>query len=416
MAKLTKARIDAAKYAGKTYTGKDGRARHGDCILWDGGNGGMRGLGLRIHPSGRKTFILKYRTRNRRRRQLVIGDFGPPLTLVLARERARRELVKISDGEDPLADRRKAARAETVAQLAERYLVRHAEPKKRPKSVEEDRRMLRLHVIPRLGRRKVEDVDRRDIADLHHAMRATPYAANRVLSLLSKMFSLAEKWGIRADVSNPCRHVERFREERRERYLSVEELGSLAEALATVEREGNIGPHAVAAIRLLLLTGCRLREILGLRWEDVDLRARLLRLRSSKTGPKLVYLSAPAREVLSNIPRTEGFLYVVEGRNPSAPRADLTRPWRRIRILAQLEDVRIHDLRHTHAAVGAGLGLSLPMLGRLLGHTQPVTTARYAHLAVDPMHEAADRIGAELAAAMSGGEKASVAQLVRRRA
>ncbi|MCP3960298.1 MAG: tyrosine-type recombinase/integrase [bacterium] len=415
MAKLTKARIDVAKYAGKTYTGKDGRVRHGDCILWDGGNGGMRGLGLRIHPSGRKTFILKYRTRNQRRRQLVIGEFGT-LTLVQARRRARRKLVKISDGEDPLADRRKAARAEAVAQLAERYLVRHAEPKKRPKSVEEDRRMLRLHVIPRLGHRKVEDVDRRDIADLHHAMRATPYAANRVLSLLSKMFSLAEKWGIRADGSNPCRHVERFREERRERYLSAEELGSLAEALATVEREGKIGPHAVAAVRLLLLTGCRLREILGLRWEDVDLRARLLRLRSSKTGPKLVYLSAPAREVLSNIPRTEGFLYVVEGRNPSAPRADLTKPWRRIRILAQLEDVRIHDLRHTHAAVGAGLGLSLPMLGRLLGHTQPVTTARYAHLAVDPMHEAADRIGAELAAAMSGGEKASVAQLVRRRA
>ncbi|MCP4006561.1 MAG: site-specific integrase, partial [bacterium] len=164
-------------------------------------------------------------------------------------------------------------------------------------------------------------------------------------------------------------------------------------------------PHAVAAIRLLVLTGCRLREILHLRWQDVDLERRLLRLPDSKTGAKLVYLNAPAMEVLANVPRTRGFVYVIEGRKPKSPRADLNTPWRRIRKQAGLDDVRLHDLRHTHAAVGAGLGLSLPMIGKLLGHTLPTTTARYAHLAVDPMHEAAERIGAALAASMDVGEK-----------
>lgn len=400
MAKLTKRRIDATKYSGKTYTGKDGREQYSDCILWDGGAGGIRGLGLRVHPSGRKTFVLKYRTRNRRRRQLVIGDFGT-LTLTQARRRARRELVKIGDGEDPLSERRQAARVETVAQLAERYLERHAVPKKKPKSVDEDRRNLKLHILPRLGRLPVAELDRREVGDLHHAMRATPYVANRVLALLSKMLTLAEKWGLRPDGSNPCRHVERFREQRRERYLSAAELKSLSGALAAAEEEGKLGPHAIAAVRLLLLTGCRLREILELRWEDVDLDARLIRLPDSKTGAKLVYLNDPAVEILAAIPRTKGFVYVIEGRSPTAPRVTLHKPWCRIRSLAGLEDVRLHDLRHTHAAVGAGLGLSLPMIGKLLGHTQPSTTARYAHLAADPMHAAADRIGAELAAVMN---------------
>ncbi len=404
MAKLTKSRIDAAKYDGKVYKGKDGSVQYREHVLWDGGDGGIRGFGLRVLPTGRKKFILKYRTRNRRRRQLVIGDFGT-LTLDEARQRARRHLVEVGDGEDPQADRQRGARSETVSQLAERYLERHAVPKKKAKSVEEDRRMLRVQVLPRIGGRKVEEIDRRDVADLHHALRATPYAANRVLALVSKMFSLAEKWGLRPDGSNPCRHIERFPEVRRERYLSAAELESLAEALEMADREGKHGPHAVAAIRLLVLTGCRLREILHLRWEDVDLEKRLLRLPDSKTGAKLVYLNAPAMEVLANVPRTKGFVYVIEGRKPKAPRADLNTPWRRIRKQAGLDDVRLHDLRHTHAAVGAGLGLSLPMIGKLLGHTLPATTARYAHLAVDPMHEAADRIGAALAASMDVGEK-----------
>ncbi|MCP3998718.1 MAG: DUF4102 domain-containing protein, partial [bacterium] len=246
MAKLTKSRIEAAKYSGKTYKGKDGRVQYREHVLWDGGDGGIQGLGLRVYPTGRKKFILKYRTRNRRRRQLVIGDFGT-LTLDQARLRARRQLVKVGDGEDPQADRQKSARSETVAQLGERYLERHAVPKKKAKSVEEDRRMLRVQVLPRLGGQKVEEIGRRDVADLHHAMRATPYAANRVLALVSKMFSLAEKWGLRPDGSNPCRHIERFPEVRRERYLSAAELESLAEALEMADREGKHGPHAVAA-------------------------------------------------------------------------------------------------------------------------------------------------------------------------
>lgn len=408
--KLTKARIDKATYQGTSHQGRDGRKKWSRHVLWDDD---VRGFGLRLTPKGRKVFIVSYRAGGRKR-QMTIGAYGV-LTLQQARDKARRHLAEVIEGRDPLAERQAAADAETVKELAARYLTEHAEAKKKPSSVRNDRQMNRDYVIPKLGSLKVAAVTRQDVAALHHALREKKFTANRVLALLSKMFNLAEKWGLRPDGSNPCRHVERFREERRERYLTPEELARLADALATEETEGS-GPHATAAVRLLLLTGCRLREVLQLRWEDVDLSAGLLRLVDSKTGAKVVYLSAPARAVLANLPRTHGFRFVIEGKNPESPRYDLNKPWRRIREQAGLKDVRIHDLRHSFASVGAGLGLSLPMLGRLLGHSQPATTARYAHLAADPMHEAADRIAAELTAAMERKPEAEVIQLERRRA
>ena len=277
-----------------------------------------------------------------------------------------------------------------------------------------DRQMLHAYVLPKLGSLKIADVTRRDVIALHYGLRNKPYAANRVLALLSKMFNLAEKWGLRADFSNPCRHVERFRERARERYLAPAELAQLARALTAADRDGSESPHAIAAIRLLILTGCRLREILRLRWEHVDLENGRLHLPDSKTGAKTVYLSAPALEVLATLSRTVDNPWVIEGRNHGSHLTDLKGPWERLRERTGLAGLRIHDLRHSFAAVGAGLGLSLPMIGELLGHSQPATTARYAHLAADPMHRAAERIGAELAGAMSGSEKAEVLKLKRR--
>ena len=236
-----------------------------------------------------------------------------------------------------------------------------------------------------------------DIAVLHHDLRDTPYQANRTLGILSKMFNLAELWDMRPDGSNPCRHVKRFKEKKRERFLSDAEYQRLGAALKEIEADGSETPSAIAAVRLLMLTGCRLSEIQKLRWEHVDLEAGELRLPDTKTGAKVVYLGYPAIAVLRGINRQDGNPWAVAGRKPGSHLTDLQHPWRRIRARAGLDDVRIHDLRHSFASGGLLVGEGLPMIGKLLGHTQVQTTARYAHLANDPVKSAANRIASRIA-------------------
>jgi integrase len=394
--KLTQTIIDKATYQGTARTMPDGKVVWSRYVLWDDE---QRGLGVRIFPGGGKSFVLFYRAGSRQR-LMRLGEFGV-LTLKTARVKARKNLASVDEGRDPLAERKAAAKAATVNALADRYLTDHAEVKKKPASAKTDRQMLRDYVRPKLGHLAANAVNRPDVAALHNSLRDKPYVANRVLALVSKMLNLAETWGMRPDGSNPCRHVEKFRERPRERYLTPAEFTLVAETLNSAEAKGKQSLHALAAIRLLIFTGCRLREILHLRWEHVDLENSRLRLPDSKTGAKTVFLAAPARELLLQLPRTEGNPWVIEGRSPDSHLSDLKGPWRRICEAAKIEELRIHDLRHSYAAVGAGLGLSLPMLGKLLGHTQPRTTARYAHLAADPMHEAADRIGVQLTAVMT---------------
>ncbi len=392
--RLNKTVIENATYQGTSSTSKDGRKSWSRYVLWDDE---VRGLGLRVFPTGKKSFVLFYRAGSRQR-QMTLGPYGV-LTLHKARAKARQALAAVAiEGRDPLAERKAAvAKGRTMAQLAERYMTEHAEVKKKPASVKTDRQMLRDYVLPKLGHLAVADVGRQDVTALHHGLRGKPYVANRVLALVSKMLNLAEKWDLRPDGSNPCRHVEKFKEQQRERYMSSEERSALTQALEEAERVGAESVHALAAIRLLILTGCRLREILHLRWEHVDFENGRLYLPDSKTGAKTVFLATAAQEVLSSIPRTRGNPWVIEGRKPNSHLSDLKGPWSRLCKKAELRDLRIHDLRHSFAAVGAGLGLSLPMIGKLLGHTQPRTTARYAHLAADPMHEAAEKIGEQLA-------------------
>lgn len=402
--KLTKTVIDRATYQGKSSIPEGGeKTIWSRYVLWDDE---VRGLGLRVFPTGKKSFILIYRAGSRQR-QMTLGAYGV-LTLQQARAKARQVLGAVSiEGRDPLAERKTAAaRGCTVAQLAERYMAEHAEVKKKPASAKTDQQMLRDYVLPKLGHRQVASINRQDVAALHHGLREKPYVANRVLALVSKMLNLAEKWGLRPDGSNPCRHVEKFKERPRERYLSSEELARLTQAIADAEAEASESVHAIAALRLLILTGCRLREILHLRWEHVDFEHGRLVLPDSKTGAKTVFLSTPALEVLAKLPRTQGNPWVIEGRKAESHLSDLKGPWRRICQKAKLSGLRIHDLRHSFAAVGAGLGLSLPMIGKLLGHSQPRTTARYAHLAADPMHEAAELIGGQLMTAISHSAQA----------
>ena len=239
----------------------------------------------------------------------------------------------------------------------------------------------------------MRDIKRSDIAELHHALRETPYQANRTLGVLSKMFSLAEMWGMRPDGSNPCLHIKRYKEEKRERFLSAEEFARLGKVLDDTLRDGSETRSAVVAIRLLMLTGCRLSEIQKLRWEHIDLEAGELRLPDTKTGGRAVPLAPSAVRLLESLPRDEDNPWVIAGRKAGSHLTDLQHPWRRIREKAELDDVRIHDLRHSFASRALALGEGLPMIGKLLGHTQVQTTARYAHLARDTVKASAARIG-----------------------
>ena len=315
-----------------------------------------------------------------------------------ARSEAKRLLGMVEGGADPAADKTARKEAPTVAELAERFLAEHAEAKRKGSTAAEYKRLLDKIILPALGTRKVADVTRADIAKLHHAHRAAPYQANRVLAVLSKMFNLAESWGLRPDGSNPCRHVEKFAERKRERMLSPAELARLGDALAA--HDGS--PYAVAAVKLLVFTGARLGEVLGLRWEWIDFERGEARLPDSKTGAKTLHLPPPALAVLAALPRVEGNPHVIVGHKHGAAMVNLEKPWRAIRGKAGLDDVRLHDLRHAFASVAASSGMGLPIIGKMLGHTQAATTHRYAHLASDPVKAAAAAVAGKIAAAMSG--------------
>ena len=211
------------------------------------------------------------------------------------------------------------------------------------------------------------------------------------------MFNLAELWGLRPNGSNPRKHIKKYREEKRERFLSAAELRRVGEVLREMEAEGLELPSAIAAVMLLILTGCRLNEIMTLRWEYVDLDAGVLNLPDSKTGAKTVHLGKPAIDTLRQLPRLPGNPWVIYGVKPEGRLTDLQPFWQRLRARAGLKDARIHDLRHTFASTAVAAGQGLPMIGKLLGHTQVATTARYAHLAADPVKAAAEQVSSAIA-------------------
>ena len=384
--RLSKRAIDEAAYQGP-----------GGCYLWDTL---LVGFGLRIYPSGRKSFLVTYASRGRQR-FYTLGRYGE-LTLHQARTEALETLAAARRGDDPAAVRQAARRAPTVADLAERHLREHAEIHKKPRGVKNDRQAWKRCVLPRLGKRRVADIARADVAKLMNEMADTPAMANKVLSLLSKAFNLAEIWGWRPEGTNPCRHVGRFKEEARDRYLSEDELRRLGEALSDLEANTGTSRHATAAIRLLVLTGCRSAEILGLRWQDVDFERRCLHLPDSKIGKRNVMLNSVALGILDGLERVDGSPWVIPGANPDRHQRSLQRVWERTRDAAGLKDARIHDLRHTFASYGVNGGQNLPVIGRLLGHNKITTTQRYAHLADDPVRLAAEEIGATIAASMEG--------------
>ena len=267
--------------------------------VWDAT---VPGLGARRQTGPAVSYFLKYRNSDGRQRWHSIGRHGAPWTPETARAEARRLLGAVAAGVDPTAERTARKEAPTVAELAARFLAEHVDPKRKPRTAREYRRLFEKLILPALGRKRVADVSRQEVAQLHHARRATPTEANRMLALLSVIFHFAERIGGRPDGSNPCRHVERFPQRRRERFLSAAELARLGDALATYAGS----PYHVATIKLLIFSGARLGEVLGLQWQWLDFERGEARLPDSKTGAKTVHLPPPAVEVLTNLPRIEG--------------------------------------------------------------------------------------------------------------
>ena len=382
MIKLTKRTVESLKPGAKDY------------FVWDAQ---IVGFGLRVMPSGAKTYQAQYRKGGRTRR-VSLGRHGK-ITAEQARLLAQEAMGRVAKGENPAEEISQHRRAPTVAALCERFFEQHVLENCKPSTQREYRRALDLFIKPTIGSFKTVDVERKDIAELHQKHRDKPYQANRTLGVLSKMFNLAEVWGLRPDGSNPCRHVPKYREVKRERYLSQAELLQLGTTLAEVEAEGAETPHIVAAFRLLTLTGCRLSEIQKLRWDYITERG--IELPDSKTGSRRIPLPASARAVLASLPDPGENPYVIAGKCPNSHITDLQHPWRRIRERAGLPGVRIHDLRHTYASNAVSSGMPIQMVGKLLGHTQLQTTMRYAHLADDPVNRAAEENADALATAMN---------------
>jgi integrase len=408
--RITKRVVDSLKIKPSEYA------------VWDAT---MPGFGVRVRPTGAMSYIVVYRAGSGRGapyRRYTIGAIGK-ITPEKAKLRAKGILGAVAHGRDPAGEKTNERGTPTVAELGDRFMAEHIEPKRKPGTTTFYRDILDRIVKPELGTTKADKVTRAALAKIHGKLRATPFQANRMLAVVGSMYAFAARIGAVPEGTNPARKIDKFTEHRRERFLTGAELEQLGAAIREAETKGipwdideakptakhlpkaknrktKISPFAAAALRLLLFTGCRLREILHLRWENVDLERGLLFLPDSKSGRKTVILNASAMAVLTGLERIGS--YVVPGGDPEKPRADLKRPWGVVSKRAGLDSVRIHDLRHTYASFGAGGGLGLPIIGKLLGHTQASTTQRYAHLDNDPLRRASEHIGGTIAAALEG--------------
>ena len=365
-----------------------------DRVIWDTA---LSGFGVRVYSSGRKVYVAQGRGPEGTRR-VTVGRHGA-VSAGEARRRAEAALARIRAGEEPsLPAAARNASGPDVAELADRYFREHVALRCKPGTVRLYRHVVDKHVLPTLGHVPVAALGREQVAELHYRLRKKPVTANQAVGALSRMFNRAEAWGMVQPGGNPCRFVKPYRERRRERFLTEDEFRRLGRTLDRMETEGDLPATVAGAIRLLMLTGCRSGEILHLRWDDVRLQDSEIRLRDSKTGPRAVSLSPGAVRVLAGIPRVPGIPWVVPGRSPDAPLRHLTHHWYKLRKRAGLDDVRIHDLRHSFASRALALGEDLTMIGKLLGHSKIQTTARYAHLAREGVHEAAGRVAASIAA------------------
>lgn len=365
--------------------------------LWDSK---IPGFGVKALPSGKKRYLFKYRSGGGRRgtqRWLLLGGHGA-VTVDEARKLAQQAAAAVARGEDPQTARQALRNRPAVVELWQRFETDYL-PLRKAGTQRDYRRYWESFIRRAFAGKAVSDVTRADVDRLHKGMSSTPYEANRVLALLSRLMSLAEAWGMREQGTNPCRYVQRYKEQPRARYLSAAELTAIGQSLTSLVKGGDIRPDAANAIRLLLYTGARLNELLTAKWVWVDSNRRTIELPDSKTGKKLLYLSDAAANVLAEQQARadeKESEYVFPGRSKGKHMINLRKSWVQVCEKAKVTGVRLHDLRHTAASIAVGQGVSLPIIGRLLGHSQAQTTLRYAHVDNDPALEAANLVGKAL--------------------
>ena len=365
-----------------------------DTVFWDRD---LTGFGVRVYPTGSKVYIAQARGPEGPKR-VAVGRHGV-INADEARKRTAYIIARIKAGEEAVPEPLKPAGGPTVAELCARYLTEYVSVRCKPGTAALYRSVIDRHVLPALGRAPLAALSRAQVAEFHESLYETPAVANMALRVLSAMYEQAARWGMVPEgLSNPCRSIMKYPERRRERFLTDSEFTRLGEALDEMEARGGASASAVAAIRLLALTGCRRSEILGLRREDVALDAAEVRLPDSKTGARAVALPPQAVELLAGLLGAHDGPWVIPGKKPGTRLANVDAAWRAIRKHADLGDVRIHDLRHSFASRALALGEALPVIGKLLGHSRLETTARYAHLARDSRQEAAERVATSIAA------------------
>ena len=368
-------------------------------VLWDTE---ITGLCVRIYPSGKKTYFLQYRNKDRETHKVKIGVHGT-ITTELAREQAVKLSLNISIGEDPSVKIVSENKGQSMQDLADQYLSLHAKLKKAPKGYKEDSAILKDIILKKYARLKVDSISTFDLQKLHSELQETPYRANRVRALLSKMFNLAIQWGWRPD--NPVIGVEKYQEYKRHRWLDEEEAQRLFSALGTYYNQS-----VANAIRLLLLTGSRRNEVLHARWEQFDLEKGIWTKPAHTTKQRRMEhlpLSSQVLEMLKSMKAEADSPFLFPGKVPGKPLQEIKKAWDTIRKKAGLPDVRLHDLRHTYASHLVSSGLSLSIVGKLLGHTQASTTQRYAHLADEPLREATELFGSKMEKLASFNEMAA---------
>lgn len=412
MPNLTKRVVDAAKSQEKLR------------FLWDDA---LKGFGLQITPAGVKSYVVSYRTEAGRTRRMVIGRHGE-LAPDQARKLAAAKLGEVRMGRDPAAERQALRAAETVADLLDKYLSEHVEVHNAATTLVHATRVVEKVLKPRVGKIKLASFGRADVVKLHRALADTPRQANLALAILSKAFNLAETWGLRPENSNPTRLVKRYAETERERFLNMEELARLGAALDEAEAKGlpwkvkaegdalkhlakdtearraAVSAPAIAAIRLLLLTGARLSEVLELKWNHVDAEAGTVAFPARKGGGRRAHpVGAGALAVLAGLPR-RGPWVLPRDADPKrhVSKEVVENAWQRIRAHAGLDDVRLHDLRHTVGTFAGQAGSNAFLISHLLRHSNLTMTNRYVSPDADPIRLLSDAVGARIEAGLKG--------------
>ena len=400
MPKLTKRAVEAIKPTEK------------DFVVWDDD---LPGFGLRVKPSGIKSYIVQYKNMVGRSRRWTIGKHGV-VTAALARKDALQIKARVAKGEDPVSQKNAVRVAPTVNQLLDRYLKEHVAVHNKPSTRAVTEILVRRFLRPYLGSLKVASVLRDDIEKLHRKMSSTPRQANLVIATASTIFNLAEVWGMRPDGSNPTRLVKRYPENKRDRFLSMEELGRLGGSLKQAETEQTEQPNVLAVIRLLALTGCRLSEILTLKWDYIDFKQGVFNFPDAKAGARRQALSAAALEILTGIDSVVGVDWVLLNKTNTGPidKSNMERAWRRIRKRADLEDVRLHDLRHTVGTMAGASGANAFLVRDLLGHKTLAMTGRYVSRDDDPLRDLTNHISNRIAAGLEGMESGEIVTFPRR--